>query len=253
MKEDLNIMGNEYTYMLMCYTIATAIMQIPSNAIALKVRPRYWIVACEIGWTIFTFAQAAATSPKQMYAFRFMIGFFESDFSSIVIFLLGSRYNKSELTKLCGCMSLPVALSVWWLLSDLPHNTQAWYITEEKKALALRCCALQGKVQVTGKLDLASAKRTFTHELALVDSLPDLYLRENGYSVSRRYIIPGCANLVSMLTDFTWSFMPDYTQSRVYWMVGPIMCTIVVGSSILTAWPPSDAARVADFFLTASG
>lgn len=31
------------------------------------------------------------------------------------------------------------------------------------------------------------------------------------------------------------------------------MCTIVVGSSILTAWPPSDAARVAGFFLAASG
>ncbi|CAF3449337.1 unnamed protein product [Fusarium graminearum] len=217
MKEDLNIMGNEYTYMLMCYTIATAIMQIPSNAIALKVRPRYCIVACEIGWTIFTFAQAAATSPKQMYAFRFMIGFFESGFSPIIIFLLGSWYNKSELAKrmaiwhitgffgaatsgflqaaihktldghlglagwrwlfiICGCMSLPVALSVWWLLPDLPHNTKAWYITEEEKALALRRCALQGK-----------------------------------------------------------------------------MCTIVVGSSILTAWPPSDAARVAGFFLAASG
>ncbi|CAG1996776.1 unnamed protein product [Fusarium graminearum] len=45
----------------------------------------------------------------------------------------------------------------------------------------------------------------------------------------------------------------DYTQNRVYWMVGPILCTIVVGSSILTAWPPSDAARVAGFFLAASG
>ncbi|VTO84039.1 unnamed protein product [Fusarium graminearum] len=37
----------------------------------------------------------------------------------------------------------------------------------------------------------------------------------------------------------------DYTQNR--------LCTIVVGSSILTAWPPSDAARVAGFFLAASG
>ncbi|CAG1966181.1 unnamed protein product [Fusarium graminearum] len=308
MKEDLNIMGNEYTYMLMCYTIATAIMQIPSNAIALKVRPRYCIVACEIGWTIFTFAQAAATSPKQMYAFRFMIGFFESGFSPIIIFLLGSWYNKSELAKrmaiwhitgffgaatsgflqaaihktldghlglagwrwlfiICGCMSLPVALSVWWLLPDLPHNTKAWYITEEEKALALRRCALQGKVQVTGKLDLALAKRMFTNwrwwTLCLTyifygnacQAAPyfAIYLRENGYSVSQRNIIPGCANLVSMLTDFTWSFMSDYTQNRVYWMVGPIMCTIVVGSSILTAWPPSDAARVAGFFLAASG
>jgi hypothetical protein len=39
---------------IVCYTIAFAIMQIPSNAIALKVRPRICIMVCELGWTIFT-------------------------------------------------------------------------------------------------------------------------------------------------------------------------------------------------------
>lgn len=34
-----------------------------------------------------------------MYAFRFMVGFFESGFSPIIIFLLGSWYNKAELAK----------------------------------------------------------------------------------------------------------------------------------------------------------
>jgi ACS family pantothenate transporter-like MFS transporter len=58
-------------------------------------------------------------------------------------------------------MSLPVALSVWWFLPDLPHNTKAWYITEEEKQIALRRSATQGYVQVTGKLDKALAKRMF--------------------------------------------------------------------------------------------
>ncbi|KAH7324276.1 pantothenate transporter liz1 [Stachybotrys elegans] len=308
MKEDLNIQGNEYTYMIMCYTIAFAIMQIPSNAIALKIRPRICIVTCEIGWTIFTFAQAAATSSRQMYAFRFMVGLFESGFSPIIIFLLGSWYTKTELAKrmaiwhitgffgsatsgflqaavhrtldgnlglagwrwmyiVCGCMSLPVALSVWWLLPDLPHNTKAWYITEDDKRMALHRSAVQGKVQVTGKLDKALAKRMFGSwrwwVLCLTYILYGnscqgvsyfaIYLRNSGYSVSQRNIIPACANLVSMITDFTWSFMSDYTQNRIYWMVGPIMCTTVVSSAMLTAWPADDAARVAAFFLAASG
>ncbi|KAH7232996.1 pantothenate transporter liz1 [Fusarium tricinctum] len=308
MKEDLNMQGNEYTYMLMCYTIAFAIMQIPSNAIALKIRPRICIVVCELGWTIFTFAQAAATSSNQMYAFRFMIGLFESGFSPIIIFLLGSWYNKAELAKrmaiwhitgffgaatsgflqaavhrtldgrlglpgwrwmyiICGCMSLPVALSVWWFLPDLPHNTEAWYITEEEKQIALRRSATQGKVQVTGKLDKALAKRMFgswrwwvlcvTYILYgnSCQAAPyfAIYLRESGYSVTQRNIIPGCANLVSMVTDFTWSFMSDYTRNRIWWMVGPILCTTVVSSSILTAWPPSDTARVVAFFFAAGG
>jgi ACS family pantothenate transporter-like MFS transporter len=34
-----------------------------------------------------------------MYAFRFMIGLFESGFSPIIIFLLGSWYTKPELAK----------------------------------------------------------------------------------------------------------------------------------------------------------
>ncbi|QPC67728.1 hypothetical protein HYE67_009959 [Fusarium culmorum] len=204
----------------------------------------------------------------------------ELDFSILICATLGWAYVTgmkedlnimgNEYTYMLNAPSLRI-LSVWWLLPDLPHNTKAWYIKEEEKALVLRRCALQGKVQVTGKLDLALAKRMFTNwhwwTLCLTYifvSFPPyaaskaapyfaIYLRENGYSVSQRNVIPGCANLVSMLTDFTWSFMPGYTQNRVYWMVGPIMCTIVVGSSILTAWPPSDAARVAGFFLAASG
>lgn len=58
-------------------------------------------------------------------------------------------------------MSLPVALSVWFLLPDLPHNTKAWYITKEEKQIALRRSATQGKAQVNGKLDKALAKRMF--------------------------------------------------------------------------------------------
>ncbi|KAM0385693.1 hypothetical protein ACHAPY_000232 [Fusarium culmorum] len=222
MKEDLNIMGNEYTYMLSTFypTYCFCVIQSPPPS-------------CKFPPTLLhsKFDPSIALSPTRL------------DAPSLRI------------------------LSVWWLLPDLPHNTKAWYIKEEEKALVLRRCALQGKVQVTGKLDLALAKRMFTNwhwwTLCLTyifygnacQAAPyfAIYLRENGYSVSQRNVIPGCANLVSMLTDFTWSFMPGYTQNRVYWMVGPIMCTIVVGSSILTAWPPSDAARVAGFFLAASG
>lgn len=76
MKEDLNIHGNEYTYMLskcvaiflrglfltrkVRYTIAFAIMQIPSNMIALKVRPCVCITLCELGWTALSSASAFA-------------------------------------------------------------------------------------------------------------------------------------------------------------------------------------------------
>ncbi|GKT84196.1 major facilitator superfamily transporter [Colletotrichum tofieldiae] len=80
-----------------------------------------------------------------------------------------------------------------------------------------------------------------------------IYLRENGYSVTQRNVIPACANLVTMVTDFAWGFMSDMTGNRPLWIVGPLMGTTVVGSSILTAYPPTDAARVAGFFLVSCG
>ncbi|KAH8673398.1 pantothenate transporter liz1 [Xylariales sp. PMI_506] len=308
MKKDLNIQANEYTYMLMCYTISFAIMQVPANAIALKIPPRICLIACEIGWTIFTFAQAGARSTNQMYAFRFMIGLFESAFSPIIIFLIGSWYTKTEMAKriaiwhitgffgsatsgflaagiyasldghlglagwrwlyiICGCMSLPVAVSVWFLLPDYPHNTKAWYITEEDKKLAMRRSANQGKAETTGKMDLALAKRMFGNwrwwVLCLMyifygnscqaNQYFSIYLADAGYSVTLRNIIPACANLVTMVTDFAWGFMSDLTKNRAYWMVGPLMCTTVIGSAILTAWPEADAPKMAGFFLCACG
>ncbi|KAF5984317.1 pantothenate transporter liz1 [Fusarium coicis] len=265
MKEELDIQGNEYMYMLMCYTIAFAILQIPSNAIALKIRPRICIV---------------------MYAFRFMIGLFESGFSPIIIFLLGSWYNKAELAKrtaiwhitgffgaatsgflqaavhktvdgslglagwrwmyvICGCMSLPVALSVWWLLPDLPHNTKAWYITEEDKQIALRRSATQGKVQVTGKLDMALAKRIFGSWRWWL--LCATYILE-----SLGIALPNVISFPAAPISLQWS--PTLPGASYL----PTPETVLGGWSarfftILTAWPPSCTARMAAFFFTAGG
>ena len=58
-------------------------------------------------------------------------------------------------------MSLPVALSVWWLLPDYPHNTTAWYFTEADKKMAIERAAKQGKAEVTGILDFKLIKRMF--------------------------------------------------------------------------------------------
>ena len=41
-------------------------MQIPSNFLALKIRPSYLLAACEIGWMAFTFAQAGAQTVNQL-------------------------------------------------------------------------------------------------------------------------------------------------------------------------------------------
>ncbi|RXK37937.1 hypothetical protein M231_04826 [Tremella mesenterica] len=99
MKEDLNILGNEYTYMTTIYAAVLAGLQLPSNFIVMKVRPALFLGLAEIGWTIFTFAQAGAQSYQAMYGFRFCIAFFESAYYPVAYFLLGSWYTRPELAK----------------------------------------------------------------------------------------------------------------------------------------------------------
>lgn len=67
----------------------------------------------------------------------------------------------ADMIVVCGCMSLLVAISVWLLLPDYPHNTKAWYIMEDDKRLTTQRAARQSKSEVTGVMDLELAKRIF--------------------------------------------------------------------------------------------
>ncbi|KAI1862829.1 uncharacterized protein JN550_009976 [Neoarthrinium moseri] len=99
MQEDLSMYGNEYTYATVMYTIAYALMQVPSTLIVQRVRPSVWLAAMEVCWGVFTFAQAGLRSVGQLYAFRFLVGLFESSFFPVLLYLLGSWYTKTELAK----------------------------------------------------------------------------------------------------------------------------------------------------------
>lgn len=90
MQEDLHMYGNQYTYAGTAYTVAYAVMQVPSTLIIQKIRPSYWLACMEIGWGVFTFAQAGMKNVTQLYVFRFLVGFFESSFFPCLLFVLGS-------------------------------------------------------------------------------------------------------------------------------------------------------------------
>lgn len=114
MQEDLAMYGNQYTYATTAYTVAYAVMQVPSTLIVQKIRPSIWIAGMELGWSIFTFAQAGTKSVGQLYAFRFLVGFFESSFFPVMLYLMGSWYTKTELAKRVALvhMTAPVGSAV---------------------------------------------------------------------------------------------------------------------------------------------
>lgn len=55
-----------------------------------KIRPSLWLAFMEIGWGVFTFAQAGMRSLSELYAFRFLVGDFESSIFLCLLFVLGS-------------------------------------------------------------------------------------------------------------------------------------------------------------------
>lgn len=114
MQEDLSMYGNQYTYATTVYTVAYAVMQIPSTLIIQKIRPSIWIAGMELGWATFTFAQAGTRNVGQLYAFRFLVGLFESSFFPVIIYLMGSWYTKTELAKRVALvhMTAPVGSAV---------------------------------------------------------------------------------------------------------------------------------------------
>jgi hypothetical protein len=91
--------GNEYTYAGSVYTVAYAVMQIPSTLIIQHVRPSLRLAIMEICWGLFTFAQAGMHNVGELYAFRFLVGFLESSFFPSLLYVLGSWYTKTDLAK----------------------------------------------------------------------------------------------------------------------------------------------------------
>lgn len=80
MKEDLNLYGNEYNYIVVSWTIGYIIGQLPSNFILTRVPAHIWIPFLELGWTIFTFALAGAKSYSALLGLRFVVGLFEAGY-----------------------------------------------------------------------------------------------------------------------------------------------------------------------------
>ncbi|KAH8670149.1 putative pantothenate transporter [Tricladium varicosporioides] len=99
MKEDLNVVGNEYQTFTTMWTIGYVLSQIPSQMICTRIRPSLWCPTWELIWVLVTFATAAVKTPHHLYACRFVVGFAEGTFYPAVHTVLGGWYTKRELAK----------------------------------------------------------------------------------------------------------------------------------------------------------
>ncbi|ODO09533.1 hypothetical protein I350_03136 [Cryptococcus amylolentus CBS 6273] len=308
MKESLHITGNQYTYMTTIYSAVVCVMQIPSNFIVLKVRPSWFLAASEIGWGVFTFAQAGAQSYQAMYGFRFCIALFESFYYPVAFFLLGSWYTKKELGKrislwfvaspagsafsgymqagiyknmnglhglegwrwlyiMCGVITIPIGLLIFFLVPDFPSNTNTWYLTPTERELALARCARNGTDTVASKINkstIFSAVKSWQffilvpwfmlHGLETNNGKQFAnYLKGFSYSVSARNILPSTMYIIQIPCIIFYAYMSDRLagKGRV-WVIAAVCAWAMVPTGILGLWAPSEGARMFAFLANGS-
>lgn len=152
-----------------------------------RVRPSIWIPAMEVTWTILTFCLSKCNSATSIYALRFFVGLAESTFYPGMQYIIGSWYRRDELAKrscifhtssaigsmfsgylmaavyhldgkgglkgwqwlfiVDGIISLPIALSGFFLLPDVPEITRVWYFSPTEREFAKQRMKLEGRAE----------------------------------------------------------------------------------------------------------
>ncbi|KAK1710769.1 major facilitator superfamily transporter [Colletotrichum lupini] len=103
MSEELNFgPGNELSWMNTYFNIGTIIGGSFANLIITVVRPRFWLTGCLCTWSLFVLFLFKCQTATQFYVLRFFIGLFESAAWPGVMYVLGSWYRKSELSRRSG-------------------------------------------------------------------------------------------------------------------------------------------------------
>ncbi|KAF4763739.1 hypothetical protein HAV15_001512 [Penicillium sp. str.  len=294
MKEDLGMYGNELNYMQTCWTIGYVIGEIPSNILLTRIKPRYWIPAMELLWTVLTMSLSRCNTPTQFYVLRFFVGLAESTFYPGMQYIIGSWYRKDELAKrscifhtssgiasmfsgylmdavyhlggrggfkgwqwlfiIDGVISLPVAISGFFILPDVPEISNPWYLSKEEVNLAQTRMKLEGR-QNREPYTKSKLKKIFTSWHIYLLTL--LYICFNNgaagsqpifqqflknskdpvYSISQINSIPTTTPAVQVVTTLAYAWISDTILNGSRWP--PVIfgaCVNIISYVSLAVW-----------------
>ncbi|RSL61368.1 hypothetical protein CEP53_005105 [Fusarium sp. AF-6] len=309
MKEDLNLLGNELNYMQTCWTVGYVLGEIPSNMLLTRIRPSLWIPFCEVTWSVLTILLCKCTSAKQIYALRFFIGLAESTFYPGMQYIIGSWYRKDELAKrsclfhamgnvgsmvsgylMAGShnldgvhgfhgwqwlfitntiVSLPIAISGFFFLPDLPEITKVWYLTKDEIALAKKRMELEGRAE-RAPYTKAKFVKIFSswHIYALTllyilfnngnggSSQPafPIWLKEQGYTIQEVNIYPTIVEVISIVTTLIYAWTSDSLFRGARWPAILFSGLVkIIAYAGLTVWNVPNSFTWACFMLCGFG
>ena len=252
---------------------------------------------------------AKCRTPTQLYVLRFFIGLAESTFYPGMQYIIGSWYRKDELAKrsclfhamgnvgsmvsgylMAGAynldgvngfhgwqwlfitntvVSLPIAISGFFLLPDLPEITKAWYLNPEEIELAKKRMQLEGRAN-RAPYTKAKFKRIFSswHIWGLVmiyilfnngnggNSQPafQLWLKSAGYSVREANLYPTITEVISIVTTLIYAWTSDGLFRGARWPAIVFSGLIkIIAYVSLTIWKIPVGLKWASFFLCGFG
>ncbi|TQN68336.1 Pantothenate transporter liz1 [Colletotrichum shisoi] len=289
MKEDLGLYGNELNYMQVCWTVGYVV--------------GIWIPLCEVTWSVLTILLVKCATATQIYVLRFFIGLAESTFYPGMQYIIGSWYRKDELAKrsclfhamgnvgsmvsgylMAGShsldgvhgyagwhtiVSLPIAISGFFFMPDLPEITKAWYFTPEEIALARKRMELEGRAQ---RAPYSKAKfvkiLSSWHIWTLVTlyiifnngnggiSQPafPLWLKAEGYGVREVNIYPTMAEVVAIVTTLVYAWTSDSLFKGARWPAMVFSGVVKIIAYVpLTIWDVPNGLKWACFILCGFG
>jgi len=102
MKEELNMVGNQFNQINTIFTCGYIVGMIPNNLMLQIVPPRIWFPCMHITWGVLTFCTSAVKNVQQIFAIRFFQGMAESSTFVGTHYILGSWYKSGELGKRSG-------------------------------------------------------------------------------------------------------------------------------------------------------
>ncbi|KAK2802883.1 hypothetical protein FQN51_004145 [Onygenales sp. PD_10] len=110
LKEDLNIVGNQYNILVTCLSVGSPIAldiigQVPHAIVIQVVAPRIWFPLMTVLWAGLTMCSAATHNFSQLAAIRFFQGVIEASTYSGTQYIIGSWYKPQEIGKRVGLFS----------------------------------------------------------------------------------------------------------------------------------------------------
>lgn len=102
MKEDLNMVGNDYSNAAACFSAGTVIFQVFYMWLFPRVSMHFLFFFGDAMWSLVTILTGTITNSHHLYVCRFFVGAFEAGYSIMIHYLLGSWYKPDELGRRGG-------------------------------------------------------------------------------------------------------------------------------------------------------